>query len=1367
MAIDKLTPRYLNFEDDERLVKRVEMIDAQNVRIDADTDGDAGVIKNVKGNVQVDFKNATTDALASGDNKVIGSVRNNVKGEVIFFVWNQNQNHKIYKYDDYQETVEVVFANVASADVLNFSETDFVDASIVVDKNGDSILYFTNGIGEPKKLNVDRALRGDYPDGYESEEAYISLIKKPPAEAPTFTFISNTDLSANRMIGKQFQFACQYIYEDGEVSAISPISKVTKPYSHIQVGLISELEYRRVDNEVEIFCKRINSDIKKVRFLAREGNSGVFFVVKDINTSPSTTDQTVSTKFSNDKAFSPISNDENNKQFDAVGEDVRTLCISGNRIFLGNYTEGFDLPNLDGVSLKANYHNKLEIVNISHPEDSSANFINRSMFNGFYIQGSVSTGDDNSTLPEQGQISHHTYIDFSNLSGANYNSLASFTFTFSLSGVKAHYGDQNGKFKFFFSSTHPEYPNGIALQLNNGVRHRLTDISDTVTIPLDAGTYNSSTEVIDDIALKINQLAPYTVQGEMSAGESARNTPSGGWAPENYNVRSEVEVKLRAGRGFTNNLSNMSAAQKTALEGDEKIVLFFEPRKAIASSHEIYDIANGQDVPFPAQTFYFDSYATEFDTNSSDYGTFGLGWMKEVQRNAATFPIAIPDHCVFQSGSLYMFGFFDSMDEKVSSFKAGANHAFGIAYQDKNGRISTVQPVDNVSVDWFDEREGKGRTSVVMRIPNDIKAPENAARWMPVYTGNTTVGNFLQYTVNDAFIPNATGNAGVPSVSGVDEKLYISARGFEGKENSYVDNNNPRISYSHASGDIMKVVSVDEGRTYSKEFRVLDYVNLTSENNPLGDDLDATANKAEAFEKTGYFFVIKTDSNEFEFISEGESATGNAWKNKCLVEVRTPKYESDNKVYYQVGESYPVSASRVHEGFDRASALASPTVSGADGVYKIVTSTRAYVGDVFNVSIFTGGYAEFVVTNVVYENGSYTLTGTSVALDSVQGNNIASITLTAASQNENVIELDNGDVYFRKRILNYGYKDGSDNKFLTYTDFIEDYRLNDFIPIVANDFGKPNAFSEDAARVDRKASLTYSDAFLLDSGRLSLSSFNNSLANFLDIKNKYGGIQRLIDIEDAFYAVQEHKVSVYPVSRNVIQSAAGDASITLSTDVVNVNSSKSFAGDYGCGNSPESVMYYDGVLYFTDRKSNKVFSISSSGIKEISDIFADSFISDKLDKADKGGQYNLYSGLDPENDEYIFSVRSVFRKAITIGADPTLYRIPANSDDTAKSGLTPSFKKATEFGRFDNLDFRFGSATADVPASAQIDVEFSNLGNGVLYVDDAFADNAMQLEKNIHDQSTGTSTIVYTNKNSTFFGVASVDNSNKTVTLDS
>ena len=313
--------------------------------------------------------------------------------------------------------------------------------------------------------------------------------------------------------------------------------------------------------------------------------------------------------------------------------------------------------------------------------------------------------------------------------------------------------------------------------------------------------------------------------------------------------------------------------------------------------------------------------------------------------------------------------------------------------------------------------------------------------------------------------------------------------------------------------------------------------------------------------------------------------------------------------------------------------------------------------------------------------------------------------------------------------------------------------MNDFISKASNDFGKPNAFSEEASRIHRNSSITYSDAHVMDSDRLSLSSFNNSLANFLDIKNKYGAIQRMVDIEDAFYAVQEHKVTLFPVNRNVLQSAAGDATVTLSTDVVNLNSSKSFAGDYGCGNDPEAVVYYEGVLYFVDRKANKVFSISSSGIKEISDIFADSYIADKLEKADKGGEYNIYSGIDPNNDEYLLSTRTIVNKTITVGVNP--YVLPANSG-VGKEDFIPHSVNSTTFGNFNLLNFNF----------EDVDVNFEDMGNGVLYVDDGFSDNAMQLDTPVDNLTSGTSNIVYTDKDNTFLGVARINNTNKFVELD-
>ena len=39
--IDKLIPRYLNTDDDERLIKKTEMTDAQNIRVAVDVEKDS------------------------------------------------------------------------------------------------------------------------------------------------------------------------------------------------------------------------------------------------------------------------------------------------------------------------------------------------------------------------------------------------------------------------------------------------------------------------------------------------------------------------------------------------------------------------------------------------------------------------------------------------------------------------------------------------------------------------------------------------------------------------------------------------------------------------------------------------------------------------------------------------------------------------------------------------------------------------------------------------------------------------------------------------------------------------------------------------------------------------------------------------------------------------------------------------------------------------------------------------------------------------------------------------------------------------------------------------------------------------------
>ena len=1468
MAIDKLVPRHLNFEDDERLVKRIEMIDAQNVRIQADDNGDEGVIKNVEGNVQVSLLG---DTLPSGVNKVIGSVHNNVKNEILFFVHNSGGNHRIYKYDDTLEKAITVYKNEAtgsvssaSADTLGFKSTDYVDAAVLVDKDGNTLLYFTNGRGEPKKINVDKAIRGDYPTGYEAVEAYISLIKKPPLEPPTFVFESDSTISANRFLGKQFQFACQYIYDDGEVSAISPISKVTKSNRHQNIGFLSLGSLNQVDNKVVISCKRTNSDIKKIRFLARESNNGVFFIIKDVNTNFSTNStDTISVEFSNEKAYTPISNNENNKQFDAVGEDVKSISISGNRIFLGNYKEGFSLNDKGSISIKPNYHPLSKVFEVNQPADVSSS--SKAAFtNGMYTGHGAPGAFNHNYSGFGGRISMLTKLDLDAAgfdSDVDFNSYESFDLSVSFSNIKVQYlGDQGL---------------GGGLQASvSGLLAEASPLSINTTTKL-AGNYTSRTEVRDAIISDINSL------DEFELGISPK---ASGVGADGQGYTGVLRVKVHA---FDMSSSGISYRQ-SHLSGDNCITLFLEP-KSIDVSNTNPNRKSPIKSDFPN------------GVNLNDFSlldSMGSG-------SKAAFPVQ--KACIFLGITCNSVGFLNQFDTTMS-FKAGANHAFGIVYQDKNGRLSTVRPIGEQNVEWFDSSSrlgNSGKTSVVIRIPSVDKAPENATKWFPVYAGNTDVGNFIQYTVNDAFSAVSTAETTVPIGVSLNQRLYVSARGFQGKENSYIETFDPEISYTHAKGDVMKIVSIDEERETSKEFRVVAYETLGETNNPL---TTATAfNDEDAFEKTGSFFVIQKPSNESGFNSESSTL----FRDKCLVEVRTPKFSNDNQVYHQIGESYEIEG-RTHKGEERDLYVVLVSLNGEDGTYEMITSTRLFVGDRVIVSGISP--SEFVVENVTntgdrftarvssqntstlsltpdtYTSNFSTVDGftaisgntvtriasktddfgttvenvlqlncdstastthsfrknnplpvagsisgksmfcsfkvlidssnTSLVRASISNGNQTTAGIVSASKvvekgrwhtfsnvqwnqdsfsrlfimgldasddasfsatindkfyiadlvlqeqiatqpditGEAVIEIDSGDVYFRKRLLNYGFSDGTTNTSLTYVDYVEDYRFTDFIPAISNDFGKPNAFSEEASRIHRNSSITYSDAHVMDSDRLSVSSFNNSLANFLDIKNKYGAIQRLVDIEDAFYAVQEHKVTLFPVNRNVLQSAAGDATVTLSTDVINLNSSKSFAGEYGCGSDPEAVVYYEGVLYFVDRKANKVFSISSSGISEISNIFADSYISDKLDKADKGGEYNIYSGIDPNNDEYLLSTRSVVNNVINVGFGGSTKQvsIPADTTTNGKTALIPKSIETTTFGGFDLLNFSIN----------EIDVNCEDLGNGVFYVDDAFSDNAMQLDESLSSVTTGTTNIVYTDKDNSFIGVAQVNNTNNFVQLD-
>ena len=214
---------------------------------------------------------------------------------------------------------------------------------------------------------------------------------------------------------------------------------------------------------------------------------------------------------------------------------------------------------------------------------------------------------------------------------------------------------------------------------------------------------------------------------------------------------------------------------------------------------------------------------------------------------------------------------------------------------------------------------------------------------------------------------------------------------------------------------------------------------------------------------------------------------------------------------------------------------------------------------------------------------------------------------------------------------------GSGNLTTTTNDiFVEDNSISDFRISNVSVFGRPNTTVPTALSVYRKASITYSEPYVIDSSVLTLSSFNLSLANFNDYANKYGAIKYIHSNDDSIFVLQERKSSIIPVGRNLVEYADGGASLTVSNNFLGVQNF--YAGEYGVNDNPESVVERDGRLYFCDVVSGKVLRLGGDGITPISDYGVGSFIATKFNEiASSVTSHRVIGAYDPDKDYYLFS----------------------------------------------------------------------------------------------------------------------------------
>jgi hypothetical protein len=1187
MAIDKIIPRFLVDDKDERLLEDGAMTDALNVSVTVNSSQSEGVIKTLPGTAAVSA--IAGNAIGTSDShKCIGSVADSENGTIYWFVWGDNGDHHIVRYNEVSDNYETIIKGYW----LRFEQDGFVKGDVInvsVPTNPDSIsvnpasrvetfLYFTDNVNEPRRINVTRALDGDYDNAsFQNLDFALNVIKAAPNKPCSFRFTTDYNYGQNKITGNTFQFALQYIYKDGEESAIGPYSKLAVSLTDIHKNLprnnsfVVPLMYNVC--EVEIPITDWIYDLKSVRLLARQGGSTTFHVVDEFDPFQDKVTQTTSEtlynattkiyRFKNDRLLTAVDPTLVNKLYDNVPLKALGQSVAADRLIYANYEEGRNNhdPLVRGIGFS--YHDPDEQIGSNIASVTISDYITENAspidididFSNLYLSSIVPAGSHNVISFDFGpdgnvvaSTGNFIEVEGTNPSGDAVTMVSTDLDLFSVTKKEVSF--------YFFAPR----PFDMSVSADRNALVSLIKAS------------------LDDYVLSITY---------------------------NYGT---------AGSPSTYDLTEEGTSNTASVYGDVKFDFKFDDDVQISSLGVL--------------TLHPRIVKADFSdaglTNGYTFGpTFG-GWASNAGDNV---PSTIADNQANQQWSSLISGFLanpniTSVSETyATSFKAGSNHKFGIVYYDKYNRSGFVNEIGTLYNKWYGERNGTtelmGPSSFNISFetgnPSEV-APGWADRYQIVCTGPTEIENYVQYTTGGAYPARFT--VSPPTSAEPDEggsnpaatdpdtekcQIYVNIDTL----NLYRDEKNSLRDYSFTEGDKLRIVSYTSISGYNgtttpdqyndrieyplandgsiMEFDVVGVEILNDSNESIihfsstdtqheGTFLvleqpaiasgatydDNGTTKTLKYEGFDWFSISNyTYRGQGVAVAENYSSNKNYWGNDCVVEIYTPKKRNEIDVYYEIGESVKISQNPP----DPVVGISSGSVH-----FRPVACKTPYP-----------------VANTAAGTLAFNTDAASAARSSVW-------------------------------------------RYLTRK--LECQTASDYFDSKAWSAGRAHVVYDRAAQRRIRNGITYSDAYVEDSEVLYLSSFNPSLANFTSLNHRFGPINHISNYNDDLVAIQQNKLSLIPINKNIIQYADGNSNVAVSTDII--GNPQYSTGDFGC-DYPESALVVDNDVFFVDASRRKVMRFTGGQLKPISDQDMQSFFSETFFASDMD---RFVSGYDPDDNVY-------------------------------------------------------------------------------------------------------------------------------------
>lgn len=335
----------MNKSLDERLLPNGQYTDALNIRVSSDEDGEAGSVENAKGNELVATLSYNGSSLTNA--KCIGAYEFSAN-ETIFWFVTSDEVDMIVSFDANTSSIRY---HVVSTSVLNFSPDHLVNGVDLID----DLLFFTDNFNQPRRININQS----YPLPISGVDAIveddISVIVKAPISSPNIQLVTSpTD--NNYMEDKFIRFAYRYKYRNGEYSALSQFSEVAFVAGSFSVDLNNYIQegMSNVANAVNISINTGPSQVVGIDLCFKLSHTNVIHVIERFDKADKNwgDESEVFIEFNNQKIYTTLPQDELLRRFDNVPRLAKAQTSMGNRVFFGNYVDGYDIDTFINYDLE-------------------------------------------------------------------------------------------------------------------------------------------------------------------------------------------------------------------------------------------------------------------------------------------------------------------------------------------------------------------------------------------------------------------------------------------------------------------------------------------------------------------------------------------------------------------------------------------------------------------------------------------------------------------------------------------------------------------------------------------------------------------------------------------------------------------------------------------------------------------------------------------------------------------------------------------------------------------------------------------------------------------------------------------------------